>query len=36
MNDPSTRSRSTVMPALRYRDAPAATEWLCRVLGFEH
>lgn len=23
------------MPALRYVDAPAAIEWLCRVLGFE-
>jgi uncharacterized glyoxalase superfamily protein PhnB len=27
-------SRSTVIPALRYRNAPAAIEWLCRVLGF--
>ena len=27
-------SRSTVIPALRYRDAPAAIEWLCSVLGF--
>jgi uncharacterized glyoxalase superfamily protein PhnB len=26
---------STIMPALRYADAPAAIEWLCRVLGFE-
>jgi uncharacterized glyoxalase superfamily protein PhnB len=26
---------STVMPALRYVDAPAAIDWLCRVLGFE-
>jgi uncharacterized glyoxalase superfamily protein PhnB len=23
-----------VIPALRYRDAPAAIEWLCSVLGF--
>jgi uncharacterized glyoxalase superfamily protein PhnB len=29
-----TESRSTVIPALRYRDAPAAIEWLCNVLGF--
>src|SRR5580658_8862406 len=29
-----TESRSTVIPALRYRDAPAAIEWLCSVLGF--
>jgi uncharacterized glyoxalase superfamily protein PhnB len=28
-------SRSTVIPALRYRDAPAAIEWLCTVLGFQ-
>ncbi|MGH9606049.1 MAG: VOC family protein [Terracidiphilus sp.] len=27
-------SRSTVIPALRYRDAPAAIEWLSRVFGF--
>ena len=27
-------SRSTVMPALRYRDAPAAIAWLCEVFGF--
>jgi uncharacterized glyoxalase superfamily protein PhnB len=23
------------MPTLRYRDAPAAIDWLCQVLGFE-
>ena len=27
--------KSTIIPALRYRDAPAAIEWLCRALGFE-
>ena len=27
--------RSSVIPALRYRDAPAAIEWLSRVIGFE-
>ena len=26
---------STLIPLLRYRDAPAAIEWLCRVLGAE-
>lgn len=26
---------STVIPCLRYRDAPAAIDWLCSVLGFE-
>ncbi len=25
---------STIMPTMRYRDAPAAIEWLCSVLGF--
>ncbi len=28
-------SRSTIMPAMRYRDANAAIEWLCNVFGFE-
>jgi hypothetical protein len=27
--------RSCVIPAMHYRDAPAAIEWLSRVLGFE-
>jgi uncharacterized glyoxalase superfamily protein PhnB len=27
--------RSTVVPCLRYADAPAAIDWLCRVFGFE-
>jgi uncharacterized glyoxalase superfamily protein PhnB len=27
--------KSTVIPALRYKDAPAAIEWLCRAFGFE-
>lgn len=27
-------SPSTVIPALRYRDAPAAIDWLCGVVGF--
>jgi uncharacterized glyoxalase superfamily protein PhnB len=27
--------RSTIMPTLRYRDAPAAIDWLCQVFGFE-
>lgn len=25
---------STIIPALMYRDAPAAIEWLCEVFGF--
>jgi len=28
-------SRSSVITALRYRDAPAAMDWLCQVFGFE-
>ena len=27
--------RSTIMPTLRYRNAPAAIDWLCQVFGFE-
>ena len=27
--------RSTAIPCLRYRDAPAAIDWLARVFGFE-
>ena len=30
-----TTPSSTVIPGLRYRDAPAAIEWLCSVFGFE-
>lgn len=26
---------ATVIPCLRYRDAPAALDWLCRTFGFE-
>ena len=29
-----THTRSTVIPALRYRDAHAAIDWLCNILGF--
>ena len=25
---------STIIPCLRYRDAPAAIDWLCRAFGF--
>ncbi len=27
--------RATIIPALRYRDATAAIDWLCRHFGFE-
>jgi len=26
---------ATIIPSLRYRDAPAAIDWLCRAFGFE-
>ena len=26
---------ATIVPALRYRNAPAAVEWLCKAFGFE-
>ena len=29
------RTRATIIPTLRYRDAPAAIDWLCRAFGFE-
>jgi uncharacterized glyoxalase superfamily protein PhnB len=35
MESGATKTKSTIMPALRYKDAPAAIEWLCNVLGFE-
>ncbi len=31
----SVKTTSTVIPVLRYRNAPAAIDWLCRVFGFE-
>jgi uncharacterized glyoxalase superfamily protein PhnB len=31
----TTTTASTIMPALRYRDADAAIDWLCNVFGFE-
>lgn len=30
----STSGKSGVIPTVRYRDAPAAIDWLCSVLGF--
>lgn len=35
MTDPQGMRGSTVIPCLRYRDAPAAIEWLCNTFGFE-
>ena len=28
-------TRSAIIPTVRYRDAPAAIEWLCKAFGFE-
>ena len=28
-------TKATIIPCLRYRDAPAAIEWLCNTFGFE-
>jgi uncharacterized glyoxalase superfamily protein PhnB len=28
-------TKSTIIPCLRYRNAPAAIEWLCEAFGFE-
>jgi uncharacterized glyoxalase superfamily protein PhnB len=35
MPDPSGKIAATVIPTMLYRDAPAAIEWLCNVIGFE-
>lgn len=28
-------TKATVTPSLRYRNAPAAIDWLCQTFGFE-
>ena len=35
MNTLAKNTRATVIPCLRYRDAPAAIKWLCSTFGFE-
>ena len=35
MSSLAKNTKATVIPCLRYRDAPAAIEWLCKVFGFE-
>ena len=32
---PDANPKSSIIPGMRYRDAPAAIDWLCGVLGFE-
>ncbi|MES2104302.1 MAG: VOC family protein [Pseudomonadota bacterium] len=34
MSDIAKSTKATVIPCLRYRDAPAAIEWLCDNFGF--
>ena len=35
MTSTAKSTRATVIPCLRYRDAPKAIDWLCSVFGFE-
>lgn len=35
MPTPARHTRTTVIPCLRYRDAGAAIDWLCKAFGFE-
>jgi len=35
MTSPIKNGPSTIIPAMRYRNAPAAIEWLCQAFGFE-
>ncbi len=37
LNDNPSETRATIIPTMRYHDAAAAIEWLCRAFGFrEH
>jgi uncharacterized glyoxalase superfamily protein PhnB len=35
MSNPTKEGSSTIIPAMRYRNARAAIEWLCEAFGFE-
>ncbi len=35
MTTPARTTTAAVIPALRYRSAPAAIDWLCQAFGFE-
>ena len=35
MSSGAKQTTATIIPTLRYTDAPAAVEWLCKSLGFE-
>jgi hypothetical protein len=33
--NPAHNAKASIIPCLRYRDAPAAIEWLCQAFGFD-
>mgnify|MGYP001794689882 CR=1 FL=1 len=35
MQSLAANTRTTIVPSLRHRDAPAAIDWLCNAYGFE-
>jgi uncharacterized glyoxalase superfamily protein PhnB len=35
MSNLAKNTKATVIPSIRYRDEPAAIEWLCQAFGFE-
>lgn len=35
MAKPARGHGATIIPTMKYRDAPAAIDWLCRAFGFE-
>lgn len=35
MSSHAKNTMATIVPCMRYRDAPAAIEWLCQTFGFE-
>ena len=35
MSDSAKNTRANIIPTLRYKDAPAALDWLCEAFGFE-
>lgn len=35
MSEQQSETKPSIYPGLRYVDAPAAVEWLCRAFGFE-
>ena len=35
MTRQTTTTKGNIIPGMRYRDAPAAIEWLCKAFGFE-